>query len=89
MIFFCYQVYLFYFLRDDLRVVQDKLEQYTDKKLYLRATNTLCESLKLVHGELRDVTALRDIAHNLEGWRKVGVMVSLSNTGPCANKIII
>lgn len=54
-----------------MRVVPDRLEEYTDKKLYLHATDMLCDSLALLSNELAEVHALKDIAYALDKWREV------------------
>lgn len=53
----------------------EQLEQYTTKKLYLHATNTLCESLSLLRNDLRDVTALKDVAVTLAEWKQVPLLL--------------
>lgn len=53
----------------------EQLEQYTTKKLYLHATNTLCDSLSLLRNDLRDVTALKDVAVTLAEWKQVALTI--------------
>ena len=52
-------------------MVPDKLEEYTEKKLYLHATDTLCESLSLLKYDLAEVHALKNIAYTLQQWKEV------------------
>ena len=54
-------------------MVPDQLEDFTDKKLYLHATEKLCHSHELLCTDLKDVHALKDIAYSLNNWKEVSL----------------
>jgi len=56
--------------------VPDKLDEYADKKLYLHATNTLCDSVHLLRTDLSEVHALKDIAYALDKWKEVHIYIT-------------
>lgn len=56
---------------EEIRGVPDQLEDYTDRKLYMHATDQLCKSLSLLRGDLAGVQALNDVAYQLNVWKEV------------------
>ena len=54
-----------------MRDVSDRLQAHIEKKQYLHATDVLVTSVSLLHSDLSNVEALRDIREELDAKQEV------------------